>query len=45
MYLTNYNFQDLSVQKIINMTDSEIDELCIKESDIMEKKIIYIMNI
>ena len=37
MHLTNYNFQDLSVQKIINMTDSEIDELCIKESDIMEK--------
>ena len=37
MHLTNYNDQNLSVQKIINMTDNDIDKLCIKENDIMQK--------
>ena len=37
MHITNYNDQYLSVQKIINMTDDEIDKLCINEKNIMEK--------
>ena len=37
MHITNYNGQSLSIQKIINMTDNEIDTLCINENSIMEK--------
>ena len=37
MHITNYNEQSLSIEKIINMTDNEIDKLCINENIIMEK--------
>ena len=37
MHITNYGGQSLSIQKIINMTDKEIDSLCINEETIMEK--------
>jgi hypothetical protein len=37
MHITNYNDQSLSIQKIINMTDNEIDTLCMNENIIMEK--------
>ena len=40
MHVTNYNGQSLSIQKIINMTDNEIDKLCINENTILQK-IIY----
>ena len=37
MHFTNYNRQGVMVQKILNMTDKEIDKLCINENIIMEK--------
>ena len=37
MHITNYNDQNLNVQKILNMTDKEIDTLCIDENKLMEK--------
>ena len=37
MHITSYGTQSLSIQKIINMTDNEIDTLCINEDIIMEK--------
>ena len=37
MHITNYNAQSLTIQKILNMTDNEIDNLCINETTITEK--------
>ena len=37
MHITNYNDDSLSIQKLLNMTDNEIDKLCLNASIIMEK--------
>ena len=37
MHITSYNAQSLTIQKILNMTDNEIDKLCINETTITEK--------
>ena len=37
MHITNYNDASLSIQKLLNMTDNEIDKLCLNASIIMEK--------
>ena len=37
MHITNFNDASLSIQKLLNMTDSEIDKLCLNASIIMEK--------
>jgi flagellar biosynthesis chaperone FliJ len=37
MHITSYGSQSLSIQKIINMTDYEIDTLCINENSLLEK--------
>ena len=37
MHITFYNTLPFTIQKILNMTDDEIDKLCINESTITEK--------
>ena len=37
MHITNINFQSLTVQKVLYLTDNEIDKLCLDEKIILEK--------
>ena len=37
MHITNFNFQSLTVQKVLNLTDNEIEKLCLNEQIILEK--------